>query len=48
MEKDVNTIYEKLMAAYYEKGKIGNVKPFNNEHAKKIAWSAACRIANKK
>lgn len=40
----MNKIYENLMKAYYTKGKIGNVKPFNVKHAEKIAYSVAKSI----
>lgn len=44
----MNKLYENLMKAYYQKGKIGNVKPFNYEHAKKIAYATACAILNRR
>lgn len=40
-------IYENLMKAYYRKGKIGNVKPFDIKHAKKIAHAVALSIMNR-
>ena len=40
-------IYEKLMQSYQKTHKIGPAKPYNMEHAKKIAWAAAKNIYNK-
>ena len=40
-------IYENLMKAYYTKGKIGNVKPFDIKHAQKIAHAVALSIVNR-
>jgi len=37
-------IYENLLKKYERTGKIGPVKPFNMEHAKKVAWSASQSI----
>ena len=43
----MNKIYENLMKAYYTKGKIGNVVPFDRKHAERIAYTVAKRIFNK-
>jgi len=41
---DRQELYDKLWHAYQLKGKIGPVKPKNNEHAKKICYMAALSI----
>lgn len=40
-------IYNDLLKTYQRTHKIGNAKPYNIEHAKKIAWAASTRIYNK-
>lgn len=40
-------IYENVYNKYLKTGKIGPVKPFNNEHAKKVAYMAAQSIWNR-
>ena len=40
-------IYENLMRAYYKKGRIGKVKPFDIKHAQKIAHAVALSIFNR-
>ena len=40
-------IYNDILKSYQKTHKIGNAKPYNMEHAKKIAWAAATRIYNK-
>jgi len=37
-------IYANLMRTYERTGRIGKVKPFDWEHAKKIAHAVALRI----
>jgi hypothetical protein len=37
-------IYENVYNKYLKTGKIGPVKPFNMEHAKKVAFKAAQSI----
>ena len=44
----MNKIYENLMKAYYTKGKIGNVVPYDKKHAERIAYTVAKRLYNKK
>lgn len=43
----MNKIYENLMKAYYRKGKIGNVVPYDKKHAERIAYTVAKRLFNK-
>jgi len=45
--KDISYNIEQLMKDYEKKGKIGNIKPRNREHAHRIATAIAMRIANK-
>lgn len=40
-------IYNDLLKTYQRTHKIGNVKPYNMEHAKKIAWAASLNIYHK-
>lgn len=40
-------IRENLLKAYERTGKIGKVKPFDREHAKKIANAVALSIMNR-
>jgi hypothetical protein len=40
-------IYSDLLKTYQKTNKIGPAKPYNMEHAKKIAWAAASNIYNK-
>ena len=41
-------IYENLMKAYYRKGRIGNVKPFDIKHAEKIAHAVALSMMKRR
>ena len=41
-------IYENLMKAYYTKGKIGNARPYDVNHAKRVAYMVAKRIYENK
>lgn len=43
----MNKIYENLMKAYFKKGKIGNVIPYDKKHAERIAYTVAKRLFNK-
>lgn len=40
-------IESKLFIKYLKTGKIGNVTPYNREHAQKIAYAAALSIYNR-
>lgn len=40
-------IYNDLLATYQRTHRIGNAKPYNMEHAKKIAYAASLNIFNK-
>ena len=40
-------IYNDLLKTYQKTHKIGHTKPYNMEHAKKIAWCASISIYNK-
>lgn len=40
-------LFSKLMKKYETTGKIGPVKPFNREHAVRVAWAAAQSIINR-
>lgn len=44
MPRTFEEIYKRLLDTYYKKGKIGNVKPYNDAHARKIAWVVADRL----
>lgn len=46
MGEKFNEIYNNMLNAYKRKGKIGKVRPYNLEHAKKIAWSITQKIIN--
>lgn len=48
MDEKFNEVYNNMLNAYKRKGKIGKVKPYNLEHAKKIAWSITQKIINNK
>ena len=37
-------IYNDILNSYQRTHKIGNTKPYNMEHAKKIAWAVSNRI----
>ena len=41
-------IYENLMKAYFKKGKIGTVTPYDIKHAERIAYTVAKRLYKKK
>lgn len=45
--KTQQEIYNDLLKTYQRTHKIGNAKPYNIEHAKKIAWAASLNIFNK-
>jgi len=45
--KTQEQIYTELLNTYQRTHKIGPAKPYNMEHAKKIAWAAASNIYNK-
>lgn len=40
-------IYNDLLKTYQKTHKIGHTRPYNMEHAKKIAWAVALNIFNK-
>jgi hypothetical protein len=40
-------IYHDLLKTYQKTHKIGPAKPYNMEHAKKIAWVASINIYNR-
>ena len=40
-------IYNDILKSYQKTHKIGHTKPYNMEHAKKIAWAASTRLYNK-
>lgn len=39
-----SNLFEKILNSYKRTGKIGYVKPYNLEHAKKVAYMAVKRI----
>ena len=45
--KTQQEIYNNLLKTYQRTHKIGNTKPFNMEHAKKIAYAASLNIFKK-
>lgn len=47
MTDEFTEIYTNLMNAYKKTGRIGRTKPYNADHANKIAWIVANKIINK-
>lgn len=47
MDTDFTKIYSNLLNSYKRTGKIGNVKPYNADHAQRIAWTVAQKLINK-
>ena len=37
-------IYLNMINKYYKTGYIGKVKPYNTDHAKRIAWAIASKL----
>lgn len=44
--KEQEKLYNNLINKYKKTGKIGRTKPFNLEHAKRIAWTITQKIIN--
>ena len=43
-DEKFSNLFEKFLNSYKRTGKIGYVKPYNLEHAKKVAYMAVKRI----
>ena len=46
LDENFSNLYEKFINKFKRTGYIGNTKPYNLEHAKKIAYMAVKRILN--
>ena len=44
--QDKENLYNNLINKYKRTGKIGRTKPFNLDHAQRIAWTITQKITN--